>query len=127
MFAKLLGKIIGGPAAEKAVEYFNEKQKLKQELKLAKLNGKIALERAREDNSAAWAQAHIANSGWKDEYVLVILSIPLVLVFIPGTSQYILQGFQVLEQTPEWYRWLIVSVMAAIYGIKPAWDRWKSG
>ena len=124
MIAQALLKLVGvstGPV----VDYFKDKAKLKQELALTKIKGQISLEVEKERNAAEWAKAHIDNSGWKDEYVLVILSIPYIGSFIPGASDYILEGFKVLEQTPEWYRWLSFSIMAAIYGIKPAWDKFK--
>lgn len=113
----------------KALEFFNERQKLKHELKVAKLNSEIAAERSwaewrvkNIDADAAWEDASIKNSGWKDEWVLVLLSIPMVLVFVPWTAEYVMQGFAILEQTPEWYRWLSTMIFAATYGIR-IWRR----
>ena len=136
MLGQLLGKTIGGiigkDAGASVVQYFNKKQELKQNLKLAKLEGKVRVAEAKAnfelkklEGDQAWSQAMIANSGWKDEYVLVLLSIPLVFVFIPGAADYILAGFNVLGSTPEWYRWLIVVVFAAVYGVKPVLNIWK--
>lgn len=128
MINKLLGALLGAPA-EAVADYFKERQRLKSELKLKKLEGKVKIEQAKAEMEVrkleadnAWELAQIANSGWKDEWVLILLSIPLVLVFVPMTAPYILQGFAILSQTPEWYRWLIVAIFTAIYGIR-VWRR----
>ena len=72
------------------------------------------------DNS--WELEQIKNSGWKDEFVLLLLSIPLVMSFIPQMQPYVVDGFAALSTTPDWYQWLILSVFAAIYGIR-IWRR----
>ena len=64
----------------------------------------------------------IRNSGWKDEYILILLSIPMVLSFVPFTVGYVQMGFAALSQTPEWYRWLIMLIFTAVYGIR-VWRR----
>lgn len=128
MLNKLLGALLGAPA-EAVADYFKERQRLKSELKLKKLEGKVKIEQAKAEMEVrkleadnAWELAQIANSGWKDEWVLILLSIPLVLVFIPELAPYIQQGFDVLATTPEWYRWLIMAIFTAIYGIR-VWRR----
>ena len=128
MINKILSAILGAPA-EAVAEYFKEKQRLKAELRLKKLEGKVRVEEAKAnmeikklDSDNAWEIEHIRNSGWKDEWVLILLSIPLVLVFIPHTQPYVVEGFKALAQTPEWYRWLILLIFTAIYGIR-SWRR----
>lgn len=136
MLQKLIGgtiaKIVGEDAGKAVVEYFDNKQKLKQNLALAKLEGKVEVQKAKNalaaqkvENAHEWSMAQIKNSGWKDEYVLVLLSLPLILVFCPWTQLYVIEGFHALDETPEWYRWLIVTIMAAVYGIKPAVNIWR--
>jgi hypothetical protein len=67
---------------------------------------------------ATWEIEQIRNSGGKDEWVLGVISIPLVGCFIPGLDTYMLRGFNVLGQTPDWYQWLILLIFTAIYGIR---------
>lgn len=124
MLEKLLASFLGAPA-EQIAEYFKEKQRLKQELKLTKIKAQVAAERAREerakqadDNDAAWESLQIQNSGWKDEYVLIVVSIPLVLSFIPSLAGYVVAGFAALNNTPTWYQILVASVFFAVYGIR---------
>lgn len=125
----LLGKIVGGGTGEAAIQFFAKRQELKNQLALAKLEGEIAVERAKAEYKAkdleydnAWELEQIKNSGWKDEWVLILLSIPLVMVFIPPLTPYVNDGFAVLEQTPDWYRWLLTMIFAATYGIR-VWRR----
>jgi len=69
-----------------------------------------------------WELEQIRNSGFKDEWVLFLVSIPLALCFHPDTVQYVEDGFAALEQCPEWYRWMTVSIFMAIFGIR-VWRR----
>ena len=115
--------------APKVAEYYTTRLELKHKLREKKLEGKIRLEEAKIQRAEAaeardheWEQAQIANSGWKDEWVLILLSIPLVMSFIPQAHVYVEDGFAVLATTPEWYRWLILLVFTAIFGIR-IWRR----
>ena len=124
MLDKLLGALLGAPA-EQVASYFKEKQRLKSEYKLAKLRAKVAGERAKEARAIAadtndheWSLLQIQNSGWKDEFVLIIVSVPFILGFIPGMDKYVHAGFANLSNTPVWYQVMIVTIFFAIYGIK---------
>jgi hypothetical protein len=124
----LLGSVLGGLGG-KVVEAWSARGERKhtekvRKLEIEELQHRSRLEmatRAQEmDNS--WELEQIKNSGWKDEFVLILLSIPMVLSFIPYTVQYVEDGFVALSKTPDWYQWLILSVFAAIYGIR-IWRR----
>jgi hypothetical protein len=124
MLTKLLTWLTGG-ATEQIGEYFRDRQKLKQELKLTELRGKAELAAAkytalakREENIHSWEMMQIQNSGFKDEIVLAILAFPYVGAFIPVVQDYVLIGFQYLEQMPYWAVGLTVTVFLAIYGIR---------
>lgn len=116
---------ITGPA----VDYFNKRQQLKYDLKVKKLENAAKIEDAKAhraikelDSDTAWELKQLDKQGWKDDWVLILLSIPLILVFFPAFAPYVYQGFAVLATTPEWYRWLIMLVFTAIYGIR-IWRR----
>lgn len=128
MWESIVGGLLGKVAPEVA-GYYRDKQKLKHERELEKIKGKIAWEQAltrraeaSEGRDHEWELESIRNSGWKDEWVLVVLSIPLVLSFIPHTVVYVQMGFAALEQTPDWYRWMTLMVFGAVYGIR-IWRR----
>lgn len=128
----MIGSIIGGllkGAAPKVADYFIQKDALKHERELEKLRGKIAYEKAKTDRASEsegrdheWELESIRNSGWKDEWVLILLSIPLVGSFIPQVQPFIIDGFEALAMTPDWYRWLTTMILAAVYGIR-IWRR----
>ena len=127
-WAKIISTITGQTIGE-VLEYKAKKAQLKQEIQLEKIRGKIKYEEmktARAERSEGrdheWELESIRNSGWKDEWVLVILSIPMVLVFVPWTQGTILDGFAALETTPEWFRWMVMMIYGATFGIR-VWRR----
>ena len=118
-----------GKVAPKVADYYIQKEQLKQEIELERLRGKREWEaqktaRARESEGrdAEWEIVSIRNSGYKDEWVLAMISIPMVLSFIPSTVNYVEAGFLALSATPDWYQFMIVSIFFAIYGIR-LWRR----
>ena len=124
LFSSLLGSISGKVVdAVSARSERKHTEKLRQlEIEYAKHQVKLeAISRGQEMDNV-WELEQIKNSGFKDEIVLFLLSIPLVLSFIPSTVGYVEAGFAALSQTPDWYQWLILSVFAAIYGIR-IWRR----
>jgi hypothetical protein len=48
----------------------------------------------------------------------VIILIPLILVFIPGMEQIVKNGFDRLNELPEWYTYLVFLTISAALGIK---------
>ena len=128
MWTSIVGTLLG-KVAPKVADYYMKKQELKQEVELELLRGKAEYERMKtkrasesEGRDHEWELESIRNSGWKDEWVLILLSIPLVLVFIPYTQGAVMEGFATLAQTPDWYRWLVMLIFTAIYGIR-LWRR----
>ena len=73
-----------------------------------------------DDKLAEWESIQAENSGtsWKDEFWTVILSIPLILCFIPDYVGYIEAGFDALEGMPGFYQyWLGVAILTS-FGIR---------
>ncbi len=112
---------------EIAGEYFKERQKLKNGLKLAQLKGKIDLQNARvqakisqQNHIQGWEMQslNLHSRGWKDEVVLIVILFPYVGCFIPGVQNYILTGFEYLAKMPYWAVGLTVTICLAIYGIR---------
>ena len=66
------------------------------------------------DTNAANDMKH----SWKDEYLVILMSIPVIMCFIPGLDTQALKGFEVLKQTPEWYRWAFLGIIAASFGLR---------
>ena len=63
-------------------------------------------------------------SDWKDEAVLAILTLPILVIAWgvfsddPGASEKIKQFFEQFQQLPSWFTNLWILVVASIYGIK---------
>ena len=63
-------------------------------------------------------------SDWKDEFVLVVLTLPILVIAYgvfsddPGASAKIKEFFEQFQQLPSWFTNLWILVVASIYGIK---------
>ena len=63
-------------------------------------------------------------SDWKDEAVLVILTLPIAVIAWgvfsddPGAAEKIKMFFEQFQQLPSWFTNLWILVVASIYGIK---------
>jgi len=64
------------------------------------------------------------DKGWKDEFVLILVSLPILLLVYsvfsddPDIKVKIDLFFQYFKELPMWFQILFVSVVGAIYGIK---------
>lgn len=66
-----------------------------------------------------------AASSWKDEYTLLVVSIPLVMAFVPGLAPYVAIGFVAFAATPLWYQVMVQSIFYASWGMR-LWRRNQS-
>jgi len=63
-------------------------------------------------------------SDWKDEAVLIILTLPILVIAWgvfsddPGAAEKIKMFFEQFQQLPSWFTNLWILVVASIYGIK---------
>ena len=63
-------------------------------------------------------------SDWKDEFVLVVLTLPILVIAYgvfsedPAASEKIKEFFVQFQQLPSWFTNLWILVVASIYGIK---------
>ena len=100
-----------------------------QQRKAVKLEGDIAISKAKTEANIdkiktgqaadiAWEVTSLDQSGWKDEYWTIVLSIPMIMCFIPGLVEYVVQGFDALQKTPEWYRYAIGIAISSAFGVK---------
>ena len=68
-------------------------------------------------------QKNMQNS-WRDEWFTVILSLPLLIVFgaiffgKPEWIQKLKEGFDTLNQLPDWYIWALMAAIASSFGLK---------
>ena len=71
-------------------------------------------------STADWERimAEASKNSWKDEWLTIVFSVPLILCFIPGTVDHIQAGFNVLSTLPEWYHTVLMIVVSASFGVK---------
>ncbi len=68
------------------------------------------------------------NQGFKDELVLIIVVLPIVVlawsVFSgdPLAKEKLDLFFQYFNNFPEFYKWLVLGIFGSIYGLKPGMD-----
>lgn len=72
---------------------------------------------------AIQAQKSMGDS-WRDEWFTVILSVPLLIVFIsifankPEWIVKLKEGFMALDELPDWYIWALMAAIASSFGLK---------
>jgi hypothetical protein len=64
------------------------------------------------------AFANQAASSWKDEYTLIVVSIPLWMAWIPPLQKYVAPGFEAFSATPLWYQVMVQTMFYATVGIR---------
>ena len=123
---------IFGTAADVVVGQQKRKTaSLENELALAKAKTEATIQLMHDKQSAdvAWENLSISNSGWKDEWFTLVLSVPAILCFIPGGAVYVVAGFAALQGCPEWYQWALGIAIGSAFGVKKFTDfmGWKKG
>lgn len=73
-------------------------------------------------SKADWESIMATNSGtsWKDEWLTILFSIPMILCFFPQTVEHVHAGFQALEEMPDWYQYTLSVIVAASFGVRAA-------
>ena len=72
------------------------------------------------ESAADWEAAMARNSpqSWKDEWLTLLFSIPLIMCFIPSMVPYVQDGFAVLETMPTFYQYTLSVIVAASFGVR---------
>jgi hypothetical protein len=105
-----------------AVSGFIETKKAKAKQKLMQIEAETTLMEKQIAGEIEWDVAAQKNSSgsWKDEYLTILFSIPLLLCFLPFTVEYVERGFEALALTPDWYKYTLGVIVSASFGIKGA-------
>ena len=71
-------------------------------------------------SSADWERimAEASKNSWKDEWLTIVFSVPLILVFIPDMVPHIQRGFDALATLPIWYHEILMVIVLASFGVK---------
>ena len=55
---------------------------------------------------------------WKDEILLLVFLIPMIMAFVPDMDKHALAGFEVIAKMPDWYQYIIIGMVVVIYGMR---------
>lgn len=122
----MIGQLIG-PITELAGGWLKGKadaQAAAANLKLVEAEAKATIMKSAATSEAEWEKlmAQGSQSSWKDEWLTVLFSIPLILSFLPfeWAKQAVTDGFAALETMPSWYSYTLGVIVAASFGVRSA-------
>ena len=80
------------------------------------------------ENDADWEtkMAEASKDSWKDEYLVICLTAPIVFIGYavgvddPTIITRVEEGFAALSRLPEWYQYLLFIAVSSSFGIKGA-------
>ena len=98
----------------------------KQETKMAMADAQLmhASKMAKGETEYQGKLLEARQSDWKDEFVLIVLTLPILVIAYgvfsedPAAAQKIKEFFEQFQQLPSWFTNLWILVVASIYGIK---------
>jgi hypothetical protein len=114
-----------GPIANIAGSWMNgklEETKAVSSVKVAKAKAEAAIMEKKATGEIDWdiEMARSSASSWKDEWLTILFSIPLILAFVPGMEEVVANGFARLNEMPEWYQYSLGVIVAASFGVRSA-------
>ena len=112
--ANLAGSWLQGKADKTAAEA---------KLKLTEAETKSKILLSEKTSVADWERimAQGTQTSWKDEYLVLLFSLPLILCFTGewGRSA-VADGFAALEKMPEWYQYTLGVIVASSFAVRSA-------
>jgi hypothetical protein len=94
-----------------------ESTQAKAEQKAAVQKKKLETIQQKDMLDAKW-ELEQAKGNWQAGFLTIVFSIPLIAAFVPSLTDDILRGFEVIQRTPEWYRWMVGAMVGAAFGYK---------
>ena len=115
-----------GPIAELAGGWLNAKTQAQQanaKLKLTEAEAKAKILVSKETSIQDWERimAQGSRSSWKDEWLTILFSIPLILAFCGEWGRGVVaEGFNALEQMPSYYQYTLGVIVSASFAVRSA-------
>ena len=100
-----------------------EEQRGKSAVAKAKAEAEAKVMVSAATSTADWEKlmAKGSQSSWKDEWLTILFSIPLILAFAGEWGRTIVaEGFAALQVMPEWYQYTLGVIVAASFGVRSA-------
>ena len=117
----IAGPIVSGWQARKSAELEGDLAVTK-----ALTQAKITHVETAQAGNIDWDAMAMKNSAqsWKDEFWTIVLSIPMIMAFVPGFVPFIMAGFAALSAMPIWYQGALSISIEASFGYRKFAD-WK--
>lgn len=114
-----------GPISELAGTWLNgkvEEKKAQSATRVAQAQAEAIVMQKKATGEIDWdlEMAKGSQASWKDEWLTILFSIPLILAFIPGMEEVVQNGFAQLQTMPEWYQYSLGVIVAASFGVRSA-------
>jgi hypothetical protein len=102
------------------VEQQYELDKLAHQTRTAKANALLEMAKQGQQNDFDLDVIATKNmeKSWKDELILLIFLLPIVMAFIPSMQKHVLNGFEAIAEMPHWYVAIVIGMVVVIYGMR---------
>ena len=121
----MIGALIG-PISDLAGTWLRGKVETKAaetKARVAKAEAEAQIMLSAATSEAEWERvmAQASTNSWKDEWLTILFSIPLILSFCGDWGRQITeQGFAALQVMPDWYQYTLGVIVAASFGMRSA-------
>jgi hypothetical protein len=112
--SSIVGGIVQGKMEQKAAE---------SKAKVAKAEAQAQIMLSQATSEADWEKimAEGSRDSWKDEWLTILFSVPLVLAFCGEWGRdIVMDGFAALNAMPDYYRYTLGAIVSASFGIRGA-------
>ena len=121
----MIGQLLG-PVANLAGTWLNgkvEEKAAQNKVKVAKAEAEAQIMVSAATSEAEWDRimANASANSWKDEWLTILFSIPLILAFCGDWGRGIVsEGFTALEAMPSYYQYTLGVIVSASFGVRAA-------
>ena len=110
----IISSLVNGKMEQKAAE-------TRMRVSEADAKAKIMLSAATSEADWERIMARGTQNSWKDEFLVILFSIPLVLSFCGEWGRKtVAEGFDALSTMPEWYQYTLGVIVASSFAVRSA-------